>query len=187
MVITYPIHCGKSVRIRSFFGQYFPAFGLNTEKYSVSLRIQSVCGKIRTRKISNTDTFHVVIASALYVEETGNIYRKATNSRVYILSVLTTNSVLVIRRASLSWNLSLSCSVPLISPFRMKIICYCLEMVCYSDIKWLIMWRHSDWICTLAQFNSSRFRREKFVWIFSWPSLGKKENKERVLHRNIVT
>lgn len=105
----------------------------------------------------------------------------------YILSVLTTNSVLVIRRASLSWNLSLSCSVPLISPFRMKLVCYCLEMVCYSDIKWLIMWRHSDWICTLVQFNSSRFRREKFAWIFSCPSLGKKENKERILHRNIVT
>ena len=31
-------------------GLYFPAFGLNTEKYRVSLLIQSECGKIRTRK-----------------------------------------------------------------------------------------------------------------------------------------
>ena len=31
---------------------YFPAFGLNTERYAVSLRIQSECGKIRTRKNS---------------------------------------------------------------------------------------------------------------------------------------
>ena len=33
-----------------FSGPYFPAFGLNTERYGVSLRIQSECGKIRTGK-----------------------------------------------------------------------------------------------------------------------------------------
>ena len=31
----------KSVRIRSYSGPHFPAFGLNTERYGVSLRIQS--------------------------------------------------------------------------------------------------------------------------------------------------
>ena len=48
------LHCVKSVRIRS------PPFGLNTERYGVSLRIQYKCGKIRTRKTPNTDTekFH---------------------------------------------------------------------------------------------------------------------------------
>ena len=68
----------KSVRIRSSSGPYFPAFGLNTERYSVSLHIQSECEKIRTRnsvslrfqsecrkiqtrKASNTDTFHALI------------------------------------------------------------------------------------------------------------------------------
>ena len=35
-----------------FSGPYFPAFGLNTERYEVSLRIQSECGKIRTGKYS---------------------------------------------------------------------------------------------------------------------------------------
>ena len=30
-----PFHCVKSVRIRSYSGLYFPAFGLNTEKYPV--------------------------------------------------------------------------------------------------------------------------------------------------------
>ena len=50
----------KSVRIRSFSGPYFPAFGLNTKRYSVSLRIQSECTKIRTRKTPNTDTFYAV-------------------------------------------------------------------------------------------------------------------------------
>ena len=55
-------HCVKSVRIRSFSGPYFPTFGLNTEKYGVSIRTQSKCGKIRTRKTPNTDTFHAVTA-----------------------------------------------------------------------------------------------------------------------------
>ena len=46
-----------------FPGPYFPAFGLNTERYEVSLRIQSEYGKIRTRKnsvfghISHSDIF----------------------------------------------------------------------------------------------------------------------------------
>ena len=35
-----------------FSGLYFPAFGLNTERYGVSLRIHSECGKIQTRKNS---------------------------------------------------------------------------------------------------------------------------------------
>ena len=35
-----------------FSGPYFPAFGLNTERYEVSLRIQSECGKTRTRNYS---------------------------------------------------------------------------------------------------------------------------------------
>ena len=32
--------CVKRVRIESFSGPYFPAFGLNTERYYVSLGIQ---------------------------------------------------------------------------------------------------------------------------------------------------
>ena len=53
----------KSVHIRSFSGPYFPAFGLNTERYGVSLRIQSERRKMRTRKTPNTDTFHAVLTS----------------------------------------------------------------------------------------------------------------------------
>ena len=44
-----------------FAVQYFPSFGLKTERYSVSLRIQSEGGKIRTRKTTNMDTFDVVM------------------------------------------------------------------------------------------------------------------------------
>ena len=44
-----------------FFCLYFPTSGLNTERYGASLRIQSECGKIRTRKTPNMDAFHAVI------------------------------------------------------------------------------------------------------------------------------
>ena len=45
------VHCVKSVQIRSS-SPYFPAFGLNTERYEVPFRIQPDCVKIRTRKNS---------------------------------------------------------------------------------------------------------------------------------------
>ena len=45
----------------SYSGPHFPAFGLNTERYSVSVRIQSKCGKMWTRIIPNTKTFCAVI------------------------------------------------------------------------------------------------------------------------------
>ena len=50
-------HCVKSVRIPSYSGPHFPAFGLNT------LRIQSACGEIWTRITPNTDTFHAASLS----------------------------------------------------------------------------------------------------------------------------
>ena len=53
-------HCLKSVRIRSFSSPYFSAFGLNTQRYSASLRFQFECGKIQTRKSPNTGTFQEV-------------------------------------------------------------------------------------------------------------------------------
>ena len=42
-------HCAK---YGVFSGPYFPAFGLSTERYGVSFRIQPECGKTRTRKNS---------------------------------------------------------------------------------------------------------------------------------------
>ena len=54
-------HCVKSVRIWSYYsGPHFPAFGLNTETYEVSLRIQSECRKMRTKITPNTDTFYAM-------------------------------------------------------------------------------------------------------------------------------
>ena len=45
-------HCVKSVQIWSFSGPYFPVFGLNTEIYSINLRMRSKYRKIRSRKNS---------------------------------------------------------------------------------------------------------------------------------------
>ena len=51
----------KSVRIWSFPGPCFPAFGLNTELYLVPISPYSLrMRKIRTRKTPNTDTFQAV-------------------------------------------------------------------------------------------------------------------------------
>ena len=56
------------IRTRSYFGPLFfphsPAFGLNTERYSVySVRMQENEGKMRTRITPNTDTFYAVYIS----------------------------------------------------------------------------------------------------------------------------
>ena len=51
----------EKCRFRSFSGPYFPAFGLNTEKHSLSRRVQYEYGNIRTRKAPNTDTFYAVV------------------------------------------------------------------------------------------------------------------------------
>ena len=56
----------KCPKYGDFSGPYFLAFGLNTERYFVCLRIQSECGKIRTRKnsifgqISNSDSWDIM-------------------------------------------------------------------------------------------------------------------------------
>ena len=57
----FDMHCVKSVRIRSYSGPHFPAFRLKTERYFLSLRIQSECGKMRTIITPNTDTFYSVM------------------------------------------------------------------------------------------------------------------------------
>ena len=69
-------HCVKSIRIRSFSGPRFSAFRLNTEIYSVNLRIHSKCGKMQTRKTSNTDTFYALILPYFLLKTWFDIGRK---------------------------------------------------------------------------------------------------------------
>ena len=51
IIDVYSSTASKLSKYGLFSGPYFPAFGLNTERYSVSLRIQSECGKMRTEKL----------------------------------------------------------------------------------------------------------------------------------------
>ena len=51
-----------ALRIKSYSGPHFLPFGLNTERYGVSLRIQSNYGKMRTRITPNTYTFYDVLS-----------------------------------------------------------------------------------------------------------------------------
>ena len=67
-VVTYALRekCAYSELFWSPFFLHFPAFGLNTDRYSVSLRIQFECGKIRTRITPTMDTFYAVELSRKY-------------------------------------------------------------------------------------------------------------------------
>ena len=57
--MSFHIICVESVRIWSFSGPYFSAFGLSTEIYGVNLRIQSECGEIWTRgHFSHSDKYY---------------------------------------------------------------------------------------------------------------------------------
>ena len=59
-------HYVKYFRIRSYSGLDFTAFGLNTEKYEVSLYIQSKCGKMRNRKTLNTVVIFLAMAATYH-------------------------------------------------------------------------------------------------------------------------
>ena len=79
--ISCPKHCVKSVCIQSYSRPYFPAFGLNTERYSISLRrIQSECGKILTRVTLNTDNFYSVIFTILAKLPAGSKHTRKQSS-----------------------------------------------------------------------------------------------------------
>ena len=75
---SFTLH--ESVRVWSFSGPYFPAFGLNTEKYGVSLPIQFKCGKIRTRKLRIRTLFTQCYVDRYHLEYScryfGNTFEK---------------------------------------------------------------------------------------------------------------
>ena len=53
-------HCVKSLRIWIYSGPYFPAFGLNTERYGEPFIIQYKWRKTQTRITPNIDIFYAV-------------------------------------------------------------------------------------------------------------------------------
>ena len=73
ILIWDELHCAKSVRIRSYSDPHFPAFALNEQRYFVSLRIQSECGKMRTRITADTFCAGLVyfnLFSFIYIQKT---------------------------------------------------------------------------------------------------------------------
>ena len=97
-------HCVKSVRIRSFSGPHFLAFGLNTERYFETLSIQSKCGKIWTRKTPNTDNFQAVHMNTQYstwwISVFCNVNYVSNKSRKFRTNLLQTINLL------LKWKLT---------------------------------------------------------------------------------
>ena len=79
-----------------FLVRIFPQFGLNTERYSVSPRIQSKWSKMRTRKTPNTDTFHAVCC--LYVEDLLVLWFSYSSVRVGALAVVSFLVVILLGR-----------------------------------------------------------------------------------------
>ena len=75
-----------SLLYRSYSGPHFPALGLNTETYGVSLRIQSECAKIWIRITPNTDTFYAVTVSKSLTHSRA-IFNTATNMQEYGFSL----------------------------------------------------------------------------------------------------
>ena len=60
-----PCQCVNSVKYGVFHGPYFAVFGLNTEIYGVTIRIQSEYGKMWTRETLHLDTCHTVYSFSL--------------------------------------------------------------------------------------------------------------------------
>ena len=70
-IFQYPINytAWKVSKYGVISGPYFPAFGLNTEKYLVSLRIQSELGKYGPEITPYLDTFHAVLNNICIFKE----------------------------------------------------------------------------------------------------------------------
>ena len=98
----------KCIRSWSYSGPHFPAFGLNTEIYSVSLRIRSEWGAMHTRINPNTNTFYTVLISVGTSLDTG---RKLTVPETFqrhqgwLLNVLCTFHLHTVPRGDLVGNI----------------------------------------------------------------------------------
>ena len=99
----------KSVRIRNYSGAHFPAFGLNTDRYSVFLRIQLECGpysvQMRENAYQNNSEYGYLLRSLL--EMVLVLYEYFLLQQSYCLSVYLSISL------SLSISLYLSFSLVL--------------------------------------------------------------------------
>ena len=97
-------NCVKSVLIRILIWLFWP----ETEKWQLSLSIQSECEKIRTRKTLNTDSFHAVTRNAITTKmrlQTGRLRQftvgfHKSNSFVSALAAASNRFMVFIKRFS---------------------------------------------------------------------------------------
>ena len=59
----------KKCPYSELFWTHFPAFGLNTERYGVSIRIRSECGKMWTRTTPNTEILQADDRNPAWIDE----------------------------------------------------------------------------------------------------------------------
>lgn len=82
----------KSVRFRDFFGPQFFVFGLNTKIYRISLRIQSKCGKIQTKRNYEFGHFsHSDTVQAIYSHSQSKWGKTLTRQNFSPLNILPTD------------------------------------------------------------------------------------------------
>ena len=96
-------HCVKTVRIRSYSGPCFPAFRLNAERYSVSLRIQPECAKIRTRITPNTDTVKQIRTAVKQIKPSWD-YTANSKSKKKIFEILLLIKVFIVLLVHIKWQ-----------------------------------------------------------------------------------
>ena len=77
---------GKVSVFGDFLVRNFPAFWLNTERYGACLCILFKCGKVRTRKTPNTDTFHALKPSCICLWK--NVSVKLLTRLTYFMSLI---------------------------------------------------------------------------------------------------
>ena len=78
------IHCVKSVRILSYSGPHFPAFGLNTERYSV-LRISPYSVRMRENAPQNNSKYGHFLRSGKFsfCLRLATFFKKETLAQVF--------------------------------------------------------------------------------------------------------
>ena len=75
-------HSVKSVRIWSYSGPHFSAFGLNTERYSVTRK------KLDNQTHSNIQMFHVIAIFVVFRNVSEKKYKKNKNIETLQLLIL---------------------------------------------------------------------------------------------------
>ena len=127
-------HCVKSVRIRNYSGPYFPAFGLNTERYGVSLCIQSAFEKTQPRITPNTDTFHAVVI-ILCKQAIIKLLLAYTFRKMFINCLNLMNGCLAYSFHELLMFFWLTLGRYLIIIFFWRLIFHCIEEMLYGDTR----------------------------------------------------